>query len=52
MHRDVKPENILVSDGVHARLLDFGVAKDAQSQEESGSRRRSRGSRQGMAPGR
>ncbi|XXY13167.1 serine/threonine-protein kinase [Sorangium sp. So ce216] len=30
VHRDVKPENILVSDGVHARLLDFGVAKDAR----------------------
>jgi serine/threonine-protein kinase len=30
VHRDVKPENVLVSDGVHARLLDFGVAKDAR----------------------
>ncbi|WP_437284420.1 serine/threonine-protein kinase [Sorangium sp. So ce406] len=30
VHRDVKPENILVSNGVHARLLDFGVAKDAR----------------------
>ncbi|WP_437806574.1 serine/threonine-protein kinase [Sorangium sp. So ce1078] len=30
VHRDVKPENILVSDGLHARLLDFGVAKDAR----------------------
>ncbi|WP_437949715.1 serine/threonine-protein kinase [Sorangium sp. So ce296] len=30
VHRDVKPENILVSDGVRARLLDFGVAKDAR----------------------
>ncbi|WP_437618441.1 serine/threonine-protein kinase [Sorangium sp. So ce1151] len=31
VHRDVKPENILVSGGVHARLLDFGVAKDARA---------------------
>ncbi|WP_437476566.1 serine/threonine-protein kinase [Sorangium sp. So ce1014] len=30
VHRDVKPENVLVSGGVHARLLDFGVAKDAR----------------------
>lgn len=30
VHRDVKPENILVSDGVRARLVDFGVAKDAR----------------------
>ncbi|XXX72623.1 serine/threonine-protein kinase [Sorangium sp. So ce134] len=30
VHRDVKPENILVSGGVRARLLDFGVAKDAR----------------------
>ncbi|XYH93372.1 serine/threonine-protein kinase [Sorangium sp. So ce1128] len=30
VHRDVKPENIVVSAGVHARLLDFGVAKDAR----------------------
>ncbi|WP_441292918.1 serine/threonine-protein kinase [Sorangium sp. KYC3313] len=30
VHRDVKPENVLVSDGVRARLVDFGVAKDAR----------------------
>ncbi|AUX24161.1 uncharacterized protein SOCEGT47_046980 [Sorangium cellulosum] len=31
VHRDVKPENVMVSEGVHARLLDFGVAKDGRA---------------------
>ncbi len=31
VHRDVKPENIMVSDGGQARLLDFGVAKDGRA---------------------
>jgi serine/threonine-protein kinase len=30
VHRDVKPENILVCDDAHARLCDFGVAKDGR----------------------
>nr|MDQ3300616.1 serine/threonine protein kinase [Myxococcota bacterium] len=28
VHRDLKPENVYIVDGVHAVLLDFGIAKE------------------------
>jgi len=28
IHRDVKPQNVLIEDGVHAYLADFGLTKD------------------------
>ena len=31
VHRDVKPANVLVSPEVHAKLTDFGIAKDVNS---------------------
>ena len=32
VHRDVKPENVLVADGDVAKILDFGIAKLADSE--------------------
>eukprot|EP00128_Syssomonas_multiformis_P013618 Colp12_sorted_trinity150504_noHs@10578 len=35
IHRDVKPENILMSSAMHIRLTDFGTAKIIDSTDES-----------------
>ncbi|MCH8853828.1 MAG: serine/threonine protein kinase, partial [Planctomycetes bacterium] len=35
IHRDLKPSNILVDDSGQPRILDFGMAKDAETQRPS-----------------
>ncbi len=37
LHRDIKPQNILVTTGGHAKLADFGLATLASEQEGDGS---------------
>ena len=33
VHRDVKPNNVMLEDGVHPRLTDFGLAVDTRNNE-------------------
>ena len=39
VHRDVKPGNVLLADGDHAYLTDFGLVKDMRSASTTGSGR-------------
>ena len=41
IHRDLKPSNIMVDTGGTPRLLDFGIAREMQELDESGSLTRS-----------
>lgn len=34
VHRDLKPENVLLSKEMHAKLTDFGTAKDLKKEAE------------------
>lgn len=50
VHRDVSPQNILVSMTGHAKLIDFGVAKGRHKLESRASNPRIRGKPYYMAP--
>jgi len=40
IHRDLKPSNVLVDDGGHVHLLDFGIARLAQAGESTQTHKR------------